>query len=189
MQIAPQISFKGFEPSYILRKRVEERIGRLEQFYDRITSCRVVVDAPHRRGKTGRVYRVRIDITVPAGEIVVDHEPELNRAHEDAIVAVRDAFDAAQRRLEDHVRKLGGVHVKEHPIKTHGTVARVFAEEGYGFIRAEDGSEFYFDRDSVTGDDWTILDVDSKVRFREMAGDAGPYAVAVSVIKGGESAE
>ncbi|MDP2620069.1 MAG: HPF/RaiA family ribosome-associated protein [Hyphomicrobiales bacterium] len=189
MQMEPQISFKGFEPSHMLRQRVLDRIDRLEQFHDRITSCRVVIEAPHHHGRLGKLYHVRVDITVPQGEIVINREPELNHAHEDADVAVRDAFDAAQRRLEDHVRKLGGVRVKEHPIKTHGKVVRVFAEEGYGFILTEDGREFFFEQDSVTGDDWTILDVDSKVRFREMSGDAGPYAVAVSVIKGGESAE
>lgn len=187
MQIAPQISFKGFRPSHTLRKRVEERIGRLEQFHDRITSCRVIVEAPHRHGRLGQLYHVRIDITVPKGEIVVNREPELNHAHEDANVAVRDAFDAAQRRLEDYVRKIGGVRVKEHPLKTHGTVVRVFADEGYGFIATEDGREFFFERDSVTDDDWSILDVDTKVRFREMSGDAGPFAVAVSVV--GETAE
>jgi cold shock CspA family protein len=189
MQIEPQISFKGFEPSHTLRQRVLDRIDKLEKFHDRITSCRVVIEAPHRHGRVGQLYHVRVDITVPEGEIVIDREPELNHAHEDANVAVRDAFDAAQRRLEDHVRKLGGVRVKEHPMKTHGRVVRVFAEEGYGFIAAEDGREFFFERDSVTGDDWSILDVDSRVRFREMSGDAGPYAVAVSLMPSEESAE
>ena len=189
MKLPLQITFRDFDPSDTVEETIRHKANKLEQVYDRITSCRVVMEAPHRHGRVGQLYHVRVDITVPEGEIVINREPELNHAHEDANVAVRDAFDAAQRRLEDHVRKLGGIRVKEHPLKTHGTVVRVFAEEGYGFIQTEDGREFFFERDSVTGDDWSILDVDSRVRFREMSGDAGPYAVAVSVIGSGEGGE
>ena len=39
--------------------------------------------------------------------------------------------------------------VKVHETPRHGKVARVFAEEGFGFIQTDDGSEFYFSRDNV----------------------------------------
>ncbi|MEN8198277.1 MAG: cold shock domain-containing protein, partial [Pseudomonadota bacterium] len=71
--------------------------------------------------------------------------------------------------------------VKDHPVKEHGTVARIFPGEGYGFIRTQPGEELFFQQASVTGDGWQSLDVGSKVHFTAMDGEKGPYAVAVTV--------
>jgi hypothetical protein len=51
---------------------------------------------------------------VPGKDVVVDRAGSLDHAHEDVYVAIRDAFDAAARRLEDHARKMRG-DVKNHP--------------------------------------------------------------------------
>ncbi len=71
---------------------------------------------------------------------------------------------------------------KPHPPVGHGAVARVMADEGYGFIEAPDGREFYFDRDSLSADVWSSLQPGTKVRFTEREGDKGPFATAVSVV-------
>ncbi|MGI9413592.1 MAG: HPF/RaiA family ribosome-associated protein [Hyphomicrobiales bacterium] len=182
MQTPPQISFVGMDPSPAIESRVMERIEKLEEFHKRITSCRVAISAPHRHGRKGRIYDVRIDVSVPGGEVVVNREPGQNHAHEDVYVAIRDAFKAAQRQLEDHVRKHSGHRVKEHPLKTQGEVVRLFAEQGYGFITTSDGREFFFERDNVTGDGWNEMDTGSAVRFTEMEGDKGLHATAVTVV-------
>ena len=181
MQTEPQITFRGMEPSAAIENTIRERIGRLENFHDRITSCRVVVEAPHRHGQKGQIYRIAIDVDVPGSVVVVNREPGQDHAHEDIHVAIRDAFSAAQRQLEDHVRKASGYRVKDHPAKQHGTIARIFPDEGYGFIRTKPGEELFFQRASVTGDGWRELDLGSKVHFTPMDGDKGPYAVAVTV--------
>jgi hypothetical protein len=80
---------------------------------------------------------VRIDLTVPGAEIIVGHEAALRytaragatdrvrkddereRAHRNAHVAVREAFEAARRRLQDYVR----VHRGEVKRKPSGTVS------------------------------------------------------------------
>jgi ribosome-associated translation inhibitor RaiA len=83
---------------------IRERAQKLARFHDRIGACRVVVEAHHRHQRKGRIYHVRIDLTVPGHEIVVGRERDQDHSHEDIKVAVGDAFDAARRRLEDHVR-------------------------------------------------------------------------------------
>ena len=181
MQTEPQITFRGMEASAAIEHTIREKIGRLENFHDRITSCRVVVEAPHRHGQKGQIYRIAIDIDVPGSVVVVNREPGQNHAHEDIHVAIRDAFSAAERQLEDHVRKVSGYRVKDHPAKEHGTIARIFLDEGYGFISTKPGEELFFQRASVTGDGWQNLDVGSKVHFTPMDGEKGPYAVAVTV--------
>ena len=143
MQVPPQISFHGMDPSPAVRDRVLERIEKLEEFHGRITSCRVAITAPHRHSRKGKIYDVRVDVSVPGRELIVNREPGQDHAHEDVYVAIRDAFNAMQRQLEDHVRKHSGFRVKEHPQKSHGEVVRIFEEQGYGFIASGDGREFF----------------------------------------------
>jgi ribosome-associated translation inhibitor RaiA len=101
MQRPLQLTFHGLEPSPAVEARVRELALRLERLYERITSCHVTVQAPHRHHNKGQLYEVRIQLHVPGREIVVNHEGAHDQAHEDVYVAVRDAFEAAARKLED----------------------------------------------------------------------------------------
>jgi ribosomal subunit interface protein len=180
MQSEPRISFRGMKSSPAVEAVVRERIARLEQFHDRIISCGVAIEAPHRGGRKGKLYHVHVDIEVPGAMIVAGREPGRNHAHEDCYVAIRDSFDAAQRQLEDVARKMSGYRVKPHADKLHGFVARLFANEGYGFIAAGDGREFFFRRESMASDeDWRALAPGKEVRFTEHVGEQGPYASAI----------
>lgn len=180
MQIEPQISFKGLDSSPLIEDAIRQRIDRLERFHDRITSCRVTVELPHRHGRKGKIFHVHVDITVPGAEIVSGREPEENHAHEDIHVAIRDSFDAATRQLEDVVRKMSSYRMRPEPAKLHGTVDRLVPEEGFGFIRSADGREFFFRRESMATDEqWEGLDAGTEVRFTEHDGEKGPFASAV----------
>ncbi len=55
-----------------------------------------------------RIYRVGVNLIVPGGELVVSRAPDGKQEHEDVYVAIRDSFDAAERLLEDHVRRKRG---------------------------------------------------------------------------------
>ncbi|HVM84969.1 MAG TPA: HPF/RaiA family ribosome-associated protein [Candidatus Binatia bacterium] len=104
MELPLQISFRGMDISPATEALIRERAEKLDRFHDRITGCRVVVEAQHRHQRKGRIYHVRVDVTVPGHEIVVGREADQNHAHEDIKVAVRDAFDAMRRQLEDRAR-------------------------------------------------------------------------------------
>lgn len=108
-----QISFRGMEPSPAAEAQVRRRVDELGQFSDRVSACRVVIEEAGRHHHHGRIYQVRIDLTVVGGPIVANRDPGLNHAHEDMHVAIRDAFDAARRRLQDHMHRLDG-HIKHH---------------------------------------------------------------------------
>ena len=107
MQNSLQISFRGMEPSPAVEAKIRERAARLDRHYERITSCHVVVQAPHRHHHRGRLYEIRIQLRVPQSELVVNREGVQDHAHEDVYVAVRDAFAAAERMLDEHARQLG----------------------------------------------------------------------------------
>lgn len=108
MQTQAQISFDDIPIDEAVRDAALEHIDQLERFCDRITGCHVVIAQPHRHHREGRLFSVHVDVRVPGGEIVVNHEHHLDHAHKDVFIALRDAFAAARRRLEDHVRRLRG---------------------------------------------------------------------------------
>lgn len=99
-----KISYHGVEPTMAIEARIRERAEKLERFNHRITSCEVAIEEPHRQHKKGNLFSVRLLIRTPTGEIVINRAGPEDHAHEDFYVALRDAFDAAQRKLEDAQR-------------------------------------------------------------------------------------
>jgi ribosome-associated translation inhibitor RaiA/cold shock CspA family protein len=169
VQIPLQITFRDMPTSEAVEARVRDRAARLERFHPRITGCHVVVEAHHRHQRQGTLYHVSIHLVLPEGEIAVTRDPAEHHAHEDVLVAVRDAFDAADRRLEDRVRRLRGV-VKHHEPVASGTITQLFPD--HGFIRsAADGQEIYFHRNSVVDGKFDQLQSGMEVRFALHAGE------------------
>jgi cold shock CspA family protein/ribosome-associated translation inhibitor RaiA len=198
MILPVQVSFRNMEPDG-LDEYVREQAAKLERYFQGITSCRVVVEMRGRH-RHGNAYHVRIDLGVPGKELVVKHEPNLYSALRDAQVekarksheagrvyrnprrAILDAFAEMRRQLQDYVRTRRG-KVKAHAEGlSAGTVARLFPEEGYGFLSTADGREVYFHQDSVLNGWFSRLRVGAAVRFSEEMGDKGPQATTVHVV-------
>jgi cold shock CspA family protein/ribosome-associated translation inhibitor RaiA len=196
MQLTPAITFHGVERTSALEAEVMRRVRKLETYYPRIIGCRVLVDLVQRHHESGNRYHVRIDLTVPGEEIVVTHEAgphataldidaeKLTKAAESdaerkhALVAIRDAFDVARRRLQDCGRRQRG-SVKTAARAARGRVSQLFPIDDYGYIQAEDGHEVYFQRSSVLRNDFDRLAVGTVVSFAEARGDKGPQASTV----------
>ncbi len=113
MKLNPQITYRDVEPTPALDRSIRAAARRLDRYHPGILGCRIAVEAPHRHHRKGRHYRVRIDVTVPGKELVVGHHSQHSPAHEDLAVALRDAFRAARRELQDHARTRRG-DVKSH---------------------------------------------------------------------------
>lgn len=175
MQIPLQLTIRDVPHSDAVEAHVREKAAKLEEFSGHIMSCRVVVEMPHKHSHQGRQYTVRLDIGVPGREIVV------NRDHsEDVYIAVRDAFDAAKRQLEEHVR------VTRRDVKTHvpelvGRVVRMSRDEGIGFIAGADGTEYYFSSADVVTPRFEQLREGDEVKFIAEAAGEGMQARRVSV--------
>jgi len=139
----------------------------------------VVIARPQHRHQKGDTYCVRIHIAIPGGKhIDITRDPAMTGRHEDAHVTIRDAFDAAGRRLQDEIRRLAGA-IKAHATPPHGVIASLRSESDHGFIAVSDGREIYFHRKSVTGGQFDDLKVGKEVRFSESIGDKGPQATSV----------
>jgi cold shock CspA family protein len=178
MQTEPQVSFDDLPVDEAVRDAALDHIAQLERLSDRITGCHVVVAQPHRHHREGRLYSVRVDVVVPGGEIVVNRDQHLDHAHADVYVALRDAFLAARRRLEDHMRRMRGAE-KAHQPRARGRITQLFPLQGYGFLATPDGREIYFHRHAISDQDFRMADVGSPVYYTVVVGDEGPPAAAV----------
>jgi ribosome-associated translation inhibitor RaiA len=121
MRSTPQIIWQNLSPSEEIEAKIRKHITKLEKFTEqlavcasnRLSDCRVVIEVPHRHHHQGNIYHVQINLTVPGSELVVNRQPQAQQTHEDLHVAIRDAFDSAERQLKDYLQQRRG------EIKTH----------------------------------------------------------------------
>jgi hypothetical protein len=118
----------------MVEAHIREAAQKLDMFCDEIMGCRVLVEVPHQHHRKGKRYHVRIDVTVPGAEFVIKRSPRVTtdrptrfrkapdevelgrepgtkqiRPHEEIQLSIRDAFDAARRKLQDYARRRRGV--------------------------------------------------------------------------------
>jgi ''Cold-shock'' DNA-binding domain./Sigma 54 modulation protein / S30EA ribosomal protein. len=168
------ITIHGIGHSDAIEAKIRERAQKLNQFCPRVTRCEVWINAPHGHHKKGDIYDIRLRMTVPGEELVVDHQPE----RDDVYVAIRESFDAARRQLEDYERRQGG-RVKRHEAAPQAIVEKLFPIEGYGFLKTPEGKEIYFHRNSVRDVAFEELRIGTPVAFNEEEGAEGPQATVV----------
>lgn len=181
MQVPLQIRFNNLEPSDAVESSVRKHVAHLERFCDDIVSCRVTIEAPHKHHRQGNIYQVTVDVRTPGEKNVASRTPTEDHAHEDVYVAIRDAFDAVHRQLQERQRKRRG-KVKSHATPPHGRVSELYPAGDYGTITDSHGREIYFHRNSMVDADFDTLDIGAEVRFVEEAGDNGPQASSVYLI-------
>jgi len=178
MQLPLQITFRNFPTSEAVEARIRAKAAKLEEFHPRITSCHVVVEEQDRHRHQGKQFTVRLNIRVPGHEVVIDRDH-----HEDIYVALRDAFNAAGRKLEDVARTQRG-DFKTHESPQHGKVTRLVPGEGYGIIETDDGREYYFSNDNVADQAFDRLKLADEVQFiADAAAKGRPHATRVSIGK------
>jgi len=198
MLLPVQVTFRNLKDLAGLEELVQKEAAKLEHFYDRISSCRVVVERP-QRAESSKVYHVRIDLGLPSGELVVKHTPTLHgtlqdiqteksRQEAESVLehrspqrAIHEAFHEMRRRLQDYSRRQEG-SVKSIQKMAEGTVKEIVPHEGYGFLETKDGRGIYFNHASVLDGHFDRLRVGTPVRFSEEMGDKGPQASTVKVI-------
>lgn len=138
-----QITIRDIPGSQALETHLRSKASKLKQFYKTLTSCRIVVEFDQKHKHRGKIYNVKLDVTVPGKELVVT-----NKSNEDVYIAVRDAFIAIIRQLDNLSHKRHG-RVKTHCDIMRGHIARLREDEGYGFIAGVDGNEYYFSLTNV----------------------------------------
>ncbi|MBI5057299.1 MAG: HPF/RaiA family ribosome-associated protein [Nitrospirae bacterium] len=164
-----------------LDEEIKKWSAKLEEYHPRIISCRVVVERPHKSSHSGNLFKTTITLNVPDKQIVVSREHPLHHSHEDIHVAVHHAFDDVARQLEEHSFIMSG-NIKSHDHLPYGVVAKLFPDDGYGFIEGSGAREIYFHKNSVL-DGFDKLKTGMEVRFAEEMGEKGPQASTVKIVR------
>ncbi len=175
MQVPIQITMREVEQSEAVQERIKSRAKKLDQFFDKVISCKVVAELHQGHRQTGKLYNVRVNVRVPGKELVA------NRNEQDNLYkAIRDAFDDMDRQVEEQAKIING-EVKTHVGLSNGEIVRLFDDDQFGFIEATaTGEEFYFNADNVVHPKFKFLRVGMPVQFVEKIGDDGPRACRVS---------
>ena len=183
MRVPLEISYRGVEKTEYLEEIIREKAGKLERLSDNIIRCRVAVESPHQHQQSGRPFRVRIALTLPASpEVIITRDSSEGALHDDLPAVVNEAFDAAARQIKKLVQRQRG-EIKSHPEQERvALVTKIFRDQGYGFILADDGREIYFHRNAVIQDDFERIEIGTGVRFTEEAGEEGPQASTVQIV-------
>lgn len=179
MQIPLQITFRDLPHSPILESQIREHAIKLDEFHNHLMGCRIVVDMPHKHQHQGKLYHIRINLTVPGNELAITRNP-----HEDFFVALREAFDDAKRQLEELAKKKHRSNPRSNHAKfaMHGYVSQLFPEKGYGFIETVDGGEVYFN-ECIVHPSFSQLRIGTEVHFLEEMGEKGLQAARVTIAK------
>jgi ribosomal subunit interface protein len=187
MKLPLQVTFRDINSSTAISEHVKRRADKLDQFCDRIMSCRVAIEAPDRHTHRGnKQYHVRIDVKAPGVELVSSRTPQ-DVLESNLHAIIDDSFDDMERQLEDYNR-MSRWDVKRHQGTPHARVAKMFRDRGYGFLETTNGREIYFHQNSVLRGKWDQLEVGMEVRFAEEDGDKGPQASTVDLVGKGRRA-
>lgn len=182
MEVPPEIAFRHIEPTDALKERVLEGIDDLEKVYDKLISCRVMIEETNPGRSSGKLNHVRLDISVPGHEVVVNRNPPERPASQDLPQAINEAFATAKRQLKELKDKQRG-DVKSHGLPPHGRIVRLLTDDTgvrYGFLMSRDGREIYFHENALVDLDYDELEIGTEVRFAEREGDEGPQASTVA---------
>jgi cold shock CspA family protein len=180
MQEPLQISFHNMESSDTLERRVREHWAKVERHYDGIISARIVIEAPHKQPHRSSLA-ISISIGVPGRDIVVKREQRLHESDDHATWVVNEAFQIAERQLEDYAQKQRR-DVKAHEgEREYARIARLYPDQDYGFIETRDQLNIYFHRDVLRDADFDALEEGSEVLYT-LAPDEGPMGPMASSV-------
>jgi cold shock CspA family protein len=181
MESPVHIDFEGISSTPQWREAISHHVRELESRHGRITAGRVVVKGPGQHHREGGPNEIHIHLSLPNGrEVNVRRINHGDERFADPIFALNDAFKRARRQLQDQRRRMGG-DVKRHEATPSGTVVRIDADRGFGFLVTADNREVYFHRNSVLNGAFDHLTPGTAVSFAEEMGIEGPQASTVYV--------
>jgi cold shock CspA family protein len=183
MQVPLETAFRDVPRTPDIEQLILEKVDKLEEISDAITSGEVVIERPHESSQSGNPYRVRLTFNVPPGHRLTVERQSVDEDNEQPLsTVIRDAFEALRRQLQETVERQRG-EVKTHPDQEAGAVVdELQKEEGYGFLRTVNGRRIYFHENAVAQNDFDRLTIGAGVRFVEEQGEEGPQATVVQIV-------
>ena len=182
MDVPPEIAFRHIEPTDAIKAKILDKIDELEEIYPGLVSCRVMVEDESPGRTSGKMFNVRLDISIPHHDVVVSRQRSDEPAGQELTQVINDAFARAKRQIKEQKARQSG-DVKTRDLPPHGRVVRLLADETgerYGFLMSRDGQEIYFHENALVELDYDDLEVGTEVRYAREQGEEGPQASTVA---------
>lgn len=177
-----EISFHGVSRSAAIEDMIKKDAEKLERVCDDMVSCRVGIKLDQKSRATNNPFKITIEMRVPPGHnLVVTNSPENKGDSSDLKAVLKTTFKTAQRRLKQLVEKRQGDTKHHHEQEVVGIITKIFADEGYGFLRTLEGDEMYFHRNSVVNEQFDRLEPGTGVNYTAVTGNKGLQASSVQV--------
>ena len=94
-----EISFRDIEHSDAVENNIRQKAEKLTSTYEDITGIRAVVALPHNHSYKGRIAHISLEVGLPGETVAITHDHHDKSDHENMYVALRDAFDKANRKI------------------------------------------------------------------------------------------
>jgi len=109
MAMAGNVTYRDLDTSEALNAIINKRLHKLERYCNDIQHSRVVLDSPHNHKHKGKEFRATLEIDLKGSPITItQNDPSIH-------VAVRDAFDIAERKLKSHSEQLKAKRQRRKP--------------------------------------------------------------------------
>jgi ribosomal subunit interface protein len=183
--LVPEIIFHDVDRSPWIEDYVADRLYKLERFAQGITRCHVSLKQEQGSHRKGNLYSVTVEVRIPPQhDLVATKQKEIVDMPTQMPAVINATFGAIERQLKRTAALRRNEHkAPVHDGQMHGIVEKLFANDGYGFLRTvDDNREVYFHRNSVLHDDFDRLAVGTEVRFSAEAGEEGPQASSVQIV-------
>ena len=95
-----EISFRDIGHSDAIEQHIRDKAGKLTSTYDDIIGIRAVVAMPHNHSYKGKLAHVSLEVGLPGQTVAITRDNHDQHEHEDMYLAVSDAFDKAQRKIQ-----------------------------------------------------------------------------------------
>jgi cold shock CspA family protein/ribosome-associated translation inhibitor RaiA len=184
MQVTPQVTYHDVPYTAWLEKYVGERLKKLDRYAGGITSCHVKLSREQSSRHKGNRYSCMVEVRVPPQhDLAAKKQLDIRNMNIQLPALIRQAFGALEQQLKKTASRRRGKEKAHHDGGPHGLVEKVFARQGYGFIRViGNDQQYYFHRNSVLHGAFRDLSVGTEVRFTAEDGEKGPQASSVQII-------
>lgn len=182
MQVEPEIAFRDVPATDSHKDLILDGIERLEEIYPDLISCRTVVTDTTPDRRSGNVYRVRVEVSIPGRTIVVDPTDSAPDENRDVAQSINHAFHLARRRLKK-AKDLQAGDVKTRQLPPHGRISRLLSDATgvrFGFLLSREGRQVYFQEAALVGLEYDELSIGDEVRFAAADGEEGLQATSVT---------
>ncbi len=168
MDIEIQAQHVDMQPEW--RRLIDERLAALGERYPELIRAHVTL----KRGRHHRQGVEQVDVLANAAGRTL----RASKQEEDMTAALHAALDSIERELAAHHEQRRHFTKVPGP-RPQGTVATIFSDRGYGFIRTAEGEEVYFHRGSLHELDFDSLTIGMPVELEVEEGERGPQASRV----------